>query len=68
MISTEVKIVKFFPVLDSKTWFKSLLFIKVSEHIEGGNQIGCTTGMYHKTFWMKEFNLTEEEFNKLIVK
>lgn len=68
MITTKVKIMKLFPVLKSNTWFKAFLFVEVSKHIEGGNQIGANTGMYHKTFWMKEFNLTEDEFNKLIVK
>lgn len=67
MITTNVKIVKLFRILDSPSWFKALIFIEVSAHIEGGNQLGSTTGMYHKSFWMKEFNLTEEEFNKLIV-
>lgn len=69
MITTEVKIVKLFSVTEViGNWFKAYLFVKVSEHIEGGNQIGALTGMYHKSFWMKEFKLTEEEFNKLIVK
>ncbi len=68
MITTKVKIVKLFPVLESKSWFTAFLFVEVSEHIEGGNQIGCKSGMYHKSFWMKEFNLTEDELNKLIVK
>lgn len=67
MITTQVKIIKLFPVLESKSWFTALLFIEVSAHIEGGNQIGGKTGMYHKSFWMKEFDLTEDELNNLIV-
>lgn len=68
MITTTVKIVKLFPVLESTTWFRALLFIEVSEHLNGGNQIGGKTGAYHKSFWVKEFNLTDEQFNKLIIK
>lgn len=67
MITTEVKIVHLFQIKDNPNWFDALLFVKVSEHPEGGNQISAHAGYRHKIFWMREFNLTEEEFNKLIV-
>jgi len=69
MITTNVKIVKLFQAPNHVNWFTAMLFIEVSEHIDGGgNQISCTTGVFHKLFWMKEFKLTEEQFNKLIIK
>ncbi len=70
MITTMVKIIRLFPVNSplAPNFFSALIFIKVSEHPEGGDQISSKTSSYHKSFWMREFGLNEEEFNNLIVK
>ena len=69
----EIKPVKFFrqkrqhPDHRFSNWFSAAFMLKVTEHSEGGNQIMLTAGTYHKSFWMREFELTEDQFDKLIV-